>query len=288
METAVLGGLVVGSIYVLVALGYNVALLASGAFNFAQAAVVMFGTFIAYQFGVLDGLPLPLVLAVGAAAGALVGILIEIVAIRPVQGRGVHGELVTTVGASIVLEGVAVLTWGDQALPLNAVVSSRVVSIGGGRVSIDGLVIIGFALVVFLALWTWSRRTLGGLACLAASEDRTAASLRGVNVRLMSILALAFAGALGGLAGPIVGTATFAVVTLGTAITLKAFLALAIGGFGSFPGAAVGGLLVGLIESLTSRYAGADWAAIVLFALLLATLTVKPSGLFGQRRERLV
>lgn len=288
METVLIGGLVVGSVYVIVALGYNVALLGSGAFNFAQAAVVMFATFLGYQFGLTDGLPLPVVLLVSGAIGALIGLLIELVAIRPVVGRGAHGELVTTVGVSIILEGIAVLIWGDQPLRLRPVVSEDIVTVAGGRVSQDGLVIIGFAATAFVGLWAWSRFTISGLVCLAASEDRTAATLRGLDTRRVSMISLAAAGALGGLAGPVVGTVTFAVVTLGLAITLKSFLALAIGGFGSFPGAAVGGISVGLAEALVARYLGAAWVSITLFGLLLAVLYLKPTGLFGAKIERQV
>lgn len=287
METTILGGLVIGSIYVFVALGYNVALLGSGAFNFAQAAIVMMGTFVAYQLA-LEGLPIIAVVVIGALIGALVGLAIEIVAVHPVQGRGVHGELVTTVGAAIVIEGIVVLVWGDQPLRLSSFVSADIVQVGNGRVTTDGLAMIAVAVLAFLALWSWSKFTLGGLVCLATNEDRVAASLRGVNVRKVSVVSLMVAGALGAGVGPVVGATTLAVVTLGTAITLKAFLALAIGGFGSFPGALIGGFAVGVIEALTSRYVGTNQAAIALFILLLLTLTLKPSGLFGSKHERLV
>lgn len=288
MGTVLIGGLVIGSIYVIVALGYNLALLGSGAFNFAQAAVVMFATFLGYQFGITDGLPLPVVLLVSTAIGALIGLATELVAIRPVVDQGAHAELVTTVGVSIILEGIAVLIWGDQPLKLRPIVSADIVSVVGGRVSQDGLIIIGFAAIAFVGLWAWSRFTISGLVCLASSEDRTAATLRGLNTRRVSMVSLAAAGALGGVAGPVVGTATFAVVTLGLAITLKSFLALAIGGFGSFPGAAVGGITVGLAEALIARYFGAEWVSITLFVLLLSVLYLKPSGLFGAKIERQV
>lgn len=288
MATVLIGGLVIGSIYVIVALGYNLALLGSGAFNFAQAAVVMFATFTGYQFGFADGLPLPVVVLASGAIGAAIGLVTELIAIRPVVDRGAHGELVTTVGVSIILEGVAVLIWGDQPLKLQPIASSDIVTIAGGRVAQDGLLIIALAAIAFVGLWVWSRYTISGLVCMASSEDRTAATLRGLDTRRVSMLSLAAAGALGGLAGPVVGTATFAVVTLGLVVTLKSFLALAIGGFGSFPGAAVGGITVGLTEALIARYLGAVWVSISLFVFLLAVLYLKPNGLFGAKIERQV
>jgi branched-chain amino acid transport system permease protein len=288
MLTAILGGLIIGSIYVLTAFGYNLTLMGAGAFNFAQGAIVMLGTMFAYELGVVQGLPLGVVILLGALIGAIVGGIIELVALRPVAGRGRHGELVTTVGVSIVIEGLAVLKWHDQPLHVNDVVSSRPIDLQGGRATIDGLMLVAVAILVFLALWGWSRFTLGGLSCLATSEDRTAATLRGVNVRAMSVGTTAAAGALGVAIGSVVAPTTFAIVTLGTAITLKSFLAAAIGGFGSFPGALIGGFSVGVVESLASRYFGSNFAAVALFVLLLFALLVKPTGLFGQPQQRVV
>ncbi|WP_214104144.1 branched-chain amino acid ABC transporter permease [Acrocarpospora catenulata] len=288
MQTALLGGLVIGSIYVIVALGYNLTLVGAGAFNFAQGAIVMLGTMLAYQFGVTGDLPPAVVILLGAGFGLLVGLLVNLLAIRTVQGRGSHGELVTTVGASIVIEGVAILIWGDQPFQVKDLVSPTVVDLVGGRVTVDGLALIAVALLAFLGLWGWSRFTLSGLSCLAMSEDRVAAALRGINVRRMSLATTAAAGAIGAAVGPAVGPTTYAVVTLGTAITLKSFLALAIGGFGSFPGALVGGFSVGIVESVSALYLGASFSAVALFAVLLLVLLLRPTGLFGSRQQRVV
>jgi branched-chain amino acid transport system permease protein len=288
VATALLTGLVLGSIYILVGVGYNIVLIASGAFNFAQAAKVMLGVFLAYQFGVVTELPVLVVILIGAAIGAAVGVVTEFIAIRPVAGKGLHGELVTTVGVSTVVTGVVVALWGTNVRPINEFVSSEVITILGGRITIDALMIIIVAVVVCAAVWAWSRFTLSGLAALAISEDRVAATLRGINVNRLSILAMAAAGAIAGAVGPIVGTQTLAVSTIGAVVTLKAFLVLILGGMGSFPGLLVGGLLVGPIESLTVRYLGSEYATFMLFVLLLTVLLVKPEGLFGQKIERTV
>ena len=284
MTTALLTGLVLGSIYILVGVGYNIVLITSGAFNFAQAAKVMLGTFIAFQLAVAAQLPTPIVMLIGAA----VGLMTDFVAIRPVAGKGLHGELVTTVGASTIITGVVVAFWGTDVKPIEPFVSSEIITVLGGRISVDALILIAAALVVCLAVWIWSRFTLAGLAALAISEDRVAATLRGINVNRLSILAMAAAGAIAGGLGPIIGTQTQAVSTVGAVVTLKAFLVLIIGGMGSFPGLLVGGLIVGPIEALTVRYLGSDYTNFVLFALLLLVLLVKPEGLFGQKIERTV
>lgn len=288
MSTAILTGLVLGSIYVLVAVGYNIVFLASGAFNFAQAAVVMLGAFIASAFGVERGLPTIAVLLVATLIGGIVGIITEVVAIRPVVGKGLHGELVTTVGVSTILTGVVVVLWGVDIRPVNPLVSADVVSVLGGRVTIDGLILIGAAILTCVALWAWSRLTISGLASLAVSEDRDAATLRGINVNYLSIAATAAAGAIGGVAGVLVGTQTLAVASIAAVLTLNSFLVLIIGGMGSFPGLLIGGLVVGILEAMTGRYLGSEYVTLALFALLLGVLLVKPEGLFGQKVSRVV
>ncbi|GAA1787370.1 branched-chain amino acid ABC transporter permease [Pseudarthrobacter sulfonivorans] len=288
VETALLTGLVLGSIYILVGVGYNIVLITSGAFNFAQAAKVMLATFLAYQFGVVAELPTPLVMVFGALIGAAVGLATELVAIRPVAGKGLHGELVTTVGVSTIITGIVVTIWGTNVRPVNAFVSAEVITVLGGRITVDALILVIVAVVVCASVWAWSRFTLSGLAALAISEDRVAATLRGINVNRLSILAMAGAGAIAGAIGPIVGTQTLAVSTIGAVVTLKAFLVLIVGGMGSFPGLLVGGLVIGPIESLTVRYFGSEFSTPVLFAVLLIVLLVKPEGLFGQKIERTV
>ncbi|WP_028473804.1 branched-chain amino acid ABC transporter permease [Nocardioides alkalitolerans] len=288
MATALLTGLVLGSIYILVGSGINLVRIATGAFNFAQAAVVMVGAFIAYEFGVERGHSTLIVILVAAAVGAVIGVVTEFVAIRPVAGKGLHGELVTTVGASTILTGLVVVIWGTEVRPVAPFVSDDVVSIAGGRVTVDGLVIIGVAIATCLGLWAWSRLTMTGLAALALSEDRDAATLRGVNVRYLSILAMAAAGAIGGAAGPIIGTQTLAVSTVAAVVILKSFLVLIVGGMGSFPGLLVGGLAIGSIEAGTVRYLGSEYSTFMLFALLLVVLMVRPQGIFGQTHERTV
>jgi branched-chain amino acid transport system permease protein len=288
VATALMTGLVLGAIYILVGVGYNIVLITSGAFNFAQAAKVMLGTFLAYQFGVVSGLPTLLVIVIGALIGAAVGLVTEFIAIRPVAGKGMHGELVTTVGVSTILSGIVVAFWGTSAFPVKELISSNVITILGGNITVDAVIVVVVALLLCTLAWAWSRFTLSGLASLAISEDRVASTLRGINVNRLSILAMMAAGAIAGAIGPIVGTQTLAVSTIAHVVTLKAFLVLIIGGMGSFPGLLVGGLVVGPIEALTVRYLGSEYAVFVLFALLLTVLLVKPEGLFGQKRERTV
>jgi branched-chain amino acid transport system permease protein len=243
---------------------------------------------LASELEVNAGIPAPLVVLIGAAMGAVIGLIIDFVAIRPVAGRGLHGELVTTLGVFTILTGLVLVFWGTNVEPVNSFISANVVTILGGRVTVDALALIVVAITTCLAVWAWSRLSLSGLAALAVSEDRVAATLRGVNVKRLSMTAMAAAGAIGGAAGPLVGTQTQAVWTVAAVLAIPAFLVLIVGGMGSFPGLLVGGLIVGAIQAFTERYLGSQYSNFVLFALLLVVLLVTPNGLLGQRTARTV
>jgi branched-chain amino acid transport system permease protein len=178
--------------------------------------------------------------------------------------------------------------WGGQPLQVPFFGPSKVVTLLDGRVFPVELVLMGAALVLTGLFVMISRGSMLGIAMLAVSEDREAALMRGINVRAMAIGAFAVSGAVAGLLGPIVGPKTFAVATLGSALALKGFVAMAIGGFGSAPGALIGGFAVGLIESESGRYLGTSYSTLMVFSALLLVLLLKPTGLFGHARERTV
>jgi branched-chain amino acid transport system permease protein len=276
-----------GAIYAAVALGYNLVFVASNTFNFAQAQFVMIGTFTAYVGHYNFDIPLPVTLLIGAIAGFLLGVIEERLAIRPVAGSA-HAELVTTVGASVVLEGIALKIWGSDPRHTTALVSLRPITVLGGRVVIDNLVITGICIGLVVAVTLWSKYTQLGITSLAASENKQAAQLRGINVRRLSTVTVGAAAGLGIVLGIVISSQTFAVTSLGDSLVLTAFVVLAIGGFGSYPGLLVGGLGLGLAQTYTGFYVGEKYVNIMTFLLLLLILFVRPVGLFGQRTERVI
>jgi branched-chain amino acid transport system permease protein len=285
--TTVWAGLSVGAIYVLVALGYNIVFISAGTFNFAHAFLLMVGVFLAYWGLVQRGIPVVAVFLVCGIGVMLLSAIEERVAFRPV--KQLEGHLVTAVGAATLLTGGAQLIWGTQALQVPFFTGNNApLTVLGGRVVPDELWLIVIAVVSGVIIYTVLRRTMLGLACLAASEDREAATLRGVNARLLSLGAFAVAGAFAGLVAPFVGPKTFATITLGAALALKGFVPMALGGFGSIPGCMVGGFAVGMAEALTARWIGAVYEDLIIFGLLLLVLLIRPSGLLGERAERLV
>jgi len=284
--TPIWSGLSIGAVYALVAIGYTVVYIAYTTFNFAHAQLMMFAIFISYWGFVVSDLPVVLVFLIAAVGVGLIALLEEFIAIRPVKGA--HAHLVTTLGMATLLDGVTRLFWGDQVLKVPAVGSDATWTVLGGRIGAVEVVLILSVIAIAGALTLYSRRSLTGLALLAMAEDRDAALLRGINVKFLALGAFVFTGVLAGLTGPLVGPKTFAVATLGAALALKGFVAVAIGGFGSLPGAVIGGFVVGLVESLSGRWLGSAYPTIMVFVVLVLILMLKPAGLFGKTKERVV
>lgn len=286
--TTLLVGLSLGSLYILLALGYNFIFVGAAVFNFAQAQMMMVGTFAAYVGSVTLGLPLWSVPIFGAVVGFLVGLIVHYVAIDLAIRRDREIVLVSTLAIAVVLEGIVTIIFGTTPRGVPFWGDNELLSIAGGRISLGQLVTIVIAIVVGVLTWLLFSHTLIGRAAVAASEDRMAARLKGINVGLLAVMSVAIAGAFAGAIGIVVAQQTTAVPTVGNLLAIKAFVVLAIGGFGSMPGAVIGGLAVGMIEAFTARYLGGEFSLLVLFVLLLVVLLVRPSGMFVKHIVRRV
>jgi branched-chain amino acid transport system permease protein len=278
-----------GALYALIAVGFNIVFIATGTFNFAQAQFVMLGTFVAWIFGIYFHMNPLLVILIGFAIGGVIGAVEERIAIRLLPGQGTHGELVTTVGFAVIIEGLAIALFGSNPQPVQSFLNpDSAITLFGGRVYPHELLLIGVGVSVVGLAELLSRRTMLGLASLASAENRVAAVLRGINVGRLSIGAYVLACGMCVAVGPIIAPSTYATATIGDALNLKAFVALAIGGFGSPKGALLGGLAAGLVEAFTGRYLNAGLGNLAVLVLLLVVLTIRPMGLFGERIERVV
>lgn len=286
--TVIWAGLAAGALYALVGVVYNIVFLSTGVFNFAQAQVVMLGAFAGYVVLVKLGLPWPAAMLTGAVGGGLLGAAEEQFAVRPIQGRGLHGELVTTLGVAIMLDGLALLLWGSQPIPVPFMASASAVSLLGGRVLPIELLLIAVAVIVTVGGELISRRTVLGLQSLATAEDRLAALVRGIDVKRLSLGSFVAAGALSGMLGIAIGAKTYAIFNIGDILALKAFVVLAIGGFGSQKGALIAGAIVGLVEAGAARYLGANYQNLTILLLLMFVLLARPTGLFGEPVQRMV
>jgi branched-chain amino acid transport system permease protein len=290
MANTIWTGLVLGSIYALVATGFTIAMVPTGVFNFAQGAIVVGGTFVTYQLLAVSGVPDGWALILTALAGAAAGLLCEVLTVRPLRwARGnVDNALVTTVGASTVIAGLIGVKWGYLPLQVPFHGPSGYEHFLGAVASPLEIFTVAGAVVSALAFEALFRYTRRGQACLAVAEDRDPAMLRGVNVSRLSLAAFTAAGAFGGLAGFLIGPTTYADVTLAPTLALAGFVAVALGGQGSFTGGLLGGLVVGIVSTLAATYVGANYADLAVLALLLTTLALRPKGLGGTAAARSV
>jgi branched-chain amino acid transport system permease protein len=195
---------------------------------------------------------------------------------------------VTTVGASTAIVGLIGVKWGYLPLSVPFRGPTQELHLLGAVESPVELVTFGAAILGAVLCELFFRRTRHGQASLAVAEDRDPAMLRGINVSRLSLVAFTVAGAFGGLAGFLVGPITYAVAPLGATFALEGFVALALGGEGSFIGGLLGGLVVGLVSTFATTYLGANYADLAVFALLLLTLALRPTGLGGTARVRSV
>lgn len=284
MTETLWSGLTLGAVYVIVALGFLVSYLPSGVINFAQGAVVAAGTYLTYQW-FKDGMSTWLAIVLNLVCGVALGVFCEVVAIRPLRWgivrKGQSSELVTTVGVSTMIIGIIGIIWGDNALsvPFHGPQSiTRFVGIVTPPVAIYMVVA---SVVAGVGLHLLFRKTRWGQACLAVAEDRASAGLRGINVNLLSLIAFGGAGALGTVSAILIGPITYATPSVGTSLALGGFVAIAMGGNGSFLGCLGGGLAVGVVSAFATRYLGAAYSNSSILILLLIVLSVRPAGLAG-------
>lgn len=290
MAITIWTGLVLGSIYALVATGFTIAMVPTGVFNFAQGAIVVGGTFVTYQLLTVSGTPAGLALVLVVLVGAAAGLLCEVLTVRPLRwARGnVDNALVTTVGASTVIAGLIGVKWGYLPLQVTFPGPSGFVHFLGTVASPVQIFVVGTAIVATFVFEAFFRYTRRGQAALAVAEDRDPAMLRGVNVSRLSLVAFTVAGAFGGLVGYLIGPITYADAILATTIALYGFVAVALGGEGSFVGGLIGGLVVGLASTFATTYIGANYGDLAVLVLMLATLALRPKGLGGAAVARSV
>jgi branched-chain amino acid transport system permease protein len=277
----VLSGLTSGAIYALVALGFAIIYNASHVINFAQGEFVMIGGMAAVAFVDL-GLPLPFAVIFAVSGAALVGLLLEKLAVEPARGASVVTLIIITIGASIFLRGLASLVWDKRIHSLPAFSGEAPIALGNATLLPQTLWVLGATLATVVALWVFFNRTLTGKAILAVSHNRLAAQLMGISVRRVLLVSFGLSAALGALAGTLIAPISFTSWDIGVMLGLKGFAAAILGGLGSGPGAIVGGLALGLIEALGAGYLSSAYKDVFAFVIILAALVFLPNGLAGR------
>lgn len=282
----VIVGLSIGMIYALVAIGISLIYSGLDILHFAHGEIYMLGAFIGLMIYHSLGLGYVATLILSMIFTGLIGVLIELVFYRRLTRAGGGytvagmGMIISGFGMSIVLQNVAYLVWGPKAVPF-PVPFGMPVEIGDLSLPASYMWIVSAALLLMAVLHFFLKYTRLGLAVRAVAHNKDIAYLMGINVPLMISLIFGIGCALGAAAGVLVGPINYVQVIMGLGVIIKAFAAAVVGGFGSLPGAILGGLLVGVTESLGAGYVSGSYKDIYAFVLLILVLMVKPSGLLG-------
>ncbi|MBP7579486.1 MAG: branched-chain amino acid ABC transporter permease [Vogesella sp.] len=297
----ILNGLVLGSIYALIALGYTMVYGIMGLINFAHGEVVMFGamvtiTVISLLTGAGVALPGPVLVLIGLLvaipACMLLGFVIERVAYRPLRNAPKLAPLITAIGLSIVLQQAAILIWGRNYIPFPPILDHETIDVFGATITQLQVGIVVLCLTLMVGLLVVVEKTKLGRAMRATSQNPAVAGLMGVNVNTIISATFVIGSALGAIAGVMVATNyDQAHYYMGFMIGLKAFTAAVLGGIGNLGGAVAGGILLGIIESLgagyigdlTGGFLGSHYQDIFAFMVLIAVLIFRPSGLLGEK-----
>jgi len=275
-------GLAMGCIYALLALGFVLILNASGAINFAQGDLVMVGGFVVVWLGADLGLPWYAGLALAPLAMAALGVLLERLAFRPLRGKPFVTVFISTIGFGIVLRNLALLLWGPSPRSLPGLFRPDVLRLGPAVVSTQHLFIVGATVALLVGLQAFFVHTRTGIWMRAAAQDEETARLLGVRTGRTMVLTFVLSSLLAGLAGFLLAPVFFVYPDLGHLLVLKLFIAVVIGGFGSIPGAILGGLFLGLVEVLAAAYVSSLYKDVIAFAVLMAFLFFKPEGFLGE------
>ena len=275
-------GLTNGAIYALSALGFSLIYNSSGVINFAQGEFIMLGGVSAVML-TAAGVPLPLAILLAVLLTALVGLLLEKLAIEPAGDADVVSLIIITIGASIFLQGVALVVFGKGQRALAPFSGDAPIVIAGASLLPQSLWMIGVgAAIVLLLAWFFGRTRLG-MAVLATAHNRLAARLVGINTRHVLALSFVLSAALGAIAGVVSAPITLTSYDVGIMLGLKGFVAATLGGLGSVVVAVLGGLILGLMEALAAGYISSAYKDAVPFVLIILILFFMPRGLFGAR-----
>ncbi|MBQ3724068.1 MAG: branched-chain amino acid ABC transporter permease [Oscillospiraceae bacterium] len=279
-----ISGISLGSVYAIIALGYTMVYGIAKMLNFAHGDVIMIGGYISFIAANYLGLPTLVSVIVAMAVCTILGVVIEGLAYRPLRSAPSLAVLITAIGVSYLLQNSALLIWGANPKSYTPVVSGTLHLFDGQlTISYVSLLTIVACIVIMIALTLFTGRTKMGKAMRACSEDKGAAQLMGINVNRTISLTFAIGSALAAIAGALLCSFSPTLMpTTGSMPGIKAFTAAVFGGIGSIPGAFLGGILLGVIESLARGYISTQLSNSIVFAVLIVVLLVRPAGLLGK------
>jgi len=288
LQQFIVSGIAIGSVYSLIALGFQITYSVSNTMNFSQGASVMLGAVICYLFNITWGWHIAIAISLALLVCAVSGLIIERLAVRPFAVNGSNSWLLTTIAVGIIAENLAMVTFGKEVRAYPSPLAQTPITIFDfGIFPLELLTpVVGLA-IAFLIRFTFTH-TLWGKAFLAASENPDTAKLMGINVEGAIAFSYALSTVLAGIAGILIAPIYNVSAGMGTLLGLKAFVTAIIGGLNSPWGIAIAGVLYGIGESLAAGYLGGSYREIIGFTLVILALAVRPNGLFGKNQIKKV
>ena len=274
-------GLSFGAVYALVALGFSLVYRTMGLVNFAHGAVLMIGAYVATTFYLSARLPFAVAGPAAMAVTAAIGLVIERV-LRPLENKDFDLMLIGTIGAGTVLQAAAILIWSSAGRGVSSPVQTAPLDVGGVRIPGYDVLVITVTAAAMVALTLFLQRTKQGAAMQAVAMDHEAATAVGIHVGRSNAISFAVGAALAALAGALAGPMLYVSPTMGDSLGIDGFAAAILGGFGSIPGAIVGGLGIGVIGSFAAQqFQG--YSDLVTFVVFTVLVMIRPTGIFGER-----
>lgn len=278
----VVNGLMIGSIYVLIALGMVLIYGVMHVLNFAHGVLFMVGGYLCHFFFTrLTGSYVAAVL-LSMAALAAIGVAIERGVFRPLQGN-LRNQVIASLGLILAIENLVIALWGPNALQMKTPATEHLVSLGELRFPLQHLMIIAVTAIVVAAMFAFLKWSKLGTAFRATSQDRNAAMVVGIPVEKVDVASFALGTALAALGGALVGPLFLVFPQMGDAPMVKGLAGILLGGMGSVPGAVIGGMIIGIAESVSTLFLPTDYRDSIAFAVMVMILLVRPRGLFGVR-----
>ena len=289
-------GVYLGCLYVMVALGLTLIYGVLNQINFAHADFVTVGAFTAFftvtrfatkWLGVPDTAAYLFSLVAALGAGAILGLAVSAGVFAPLRRSGADElrPLIATIGVSVLLENGQLALFGPIPYQFDSPLARETVRFGKIFVSGQSLLVVGVSVLAIAALYAFMRFTFLGKALRAVAQDRDTAGLMGINENLVIALTIVIASALAGVAGALLGPVVVLTPFTGASLIVKAFACVIIGGFGNMEGTIIAGLFIGIIEAFTVQYLGSGLIDLVVFAMLLAMMVVRPTGHIAERKE---
>lgn len=279
-----LSAIAAGAVYGLLGVGISLAYKTTGIINFAHGQVAIFGGYVAFAL-TESQVPLGLAIAGGIVAAALVSGAMERIVLRPLYGRGVVGAILATFGVAVVLQEVTQLLWGSIPQTLPTLASDNAWQFGGVSFTPENLTIFLAALAVSAAIVVGVERTRIGRAMRGCAQDSEMVSLLGIPTQRLYLAAFLVAGATAGLAGVLIAPSVGLAPGNGLVLVVPGFAAAVLGGFGSLPGAVLGGILIALMHNIVAVYISSGYADAVQYMAIVIVLLVRVRGLFGDELE---